>query len=101
MAGSSTQAVPPEQVFCEVCLKPVPKATAMIAETRDYVAYFCGLRCYEKWQAPVPKEPSPEPEVQLGHGRSRSKDDRMKRSLHKTPKRDEPRIDSVEPEDQK
>jgi hypothetical protein len=48
--------VEPQRVPCEVCLKEVPKSEAAIAEARDYVAYFCGLECYEKWRrerAPV------------------------------------------------
>jgi hypothetical protein len=41
--------IEPQRVPCEVCLKEVPKSEAAIAEARDYVAYFCGLECYEKW----------------------------------------------------
>ncbi len=40
--------------------------------------------------------PSPEPEIQQGHGRSRIKDDEVKRILKQHPRRDEPRVDSVE-----
>lgn len=40
----------PEQVSCETCLKLVPKSEAASAEARDYVAYFCGLECYEEWK---------------------------------------------------
>lgn len=36
-------------VPCETCLKLVPRSEAASAEARDYVAYFCGLECYEKW----------------------------------------------------
>ena len=43
--------VAPERVACEVCLKEVPKSEAAMAEARDYVAYFCGLDCYQKWLA--------------------------------------------------
>lgn len=39
-----------ERVACEVCLKEVPKSAAIASETTDYVAYFCGLNCYEKWK---------------------------------------------------
>lgn len=39
-----------ELVACEVCLKEVPKSEATVPEAADYVAYFCGLDCYEKWQ---------------------------------------------------
>jgi hypothetical protein len=40
----------PQRVPCEVCLKEVPRSEAAMAEARDYVAYFCGLECYEKWR---------------------------------------------------
>jgi hypothetical protein len=40
--------------------------------------------------------PPPEPEIQQGHGRSRTKDDEVKRILKQHPRRDEPRVDSVE-----
>ena len=36
-------------VSCEECLKQVPKDGAQSAEAADYVAYFCGLDCYQKW----------------------------------------------------
>ena len=78
-----------ERVFCEVCLKEIPKSEAAMAEARDYVAYFCGLDCYEKWTSqrseetapPKPAPPAPE---------------RLKRVLKQHPQRDEPKIDSVE-----
>ncbi|MCU0813788.1 MAG: DUF3330 domain-containing protein [Burkholderiaceae bacterium] len=40
-----------QRVACEVCLKEVPKSEATVAEAADYVAYFCGLDCYQTWQA--------------------------------------------------
>ena len=39
-----------EKVSCQTCLKEIPKSEAKIAEAREYVAYFCGLECYQKWQ---------------------------------------------------
>ena len=45
-----------ELVKCEVCLKEVPNSGAQSAEARDYVAYFCGLECYEEWEAVEMKE---------------------------------------------
>jgi hypothetical protein len=51
-----------EHVACEVCLKEVPESAAIIPEAVDYVVYFCGLDCYEKWKdqgsqaAPVAKD---------------------------------------------
>ena len=45
-----------ERVKCEVCLKEIPKSEAKSAEARDYVAYFCGLECYEEWEEEEMKE---------------------------------------------
>lgn len=39
-----------EQVACEVCMKEVPKSEATVPEAADYVMYFCGLDCHEKWK---------------------------------------------------
>ena len=39
-----------EKVACEVCLKEVPKSEAKVDEASDYVLYYCGLDCYEKWR---------------------------------------------------
>jgi hypothetical protein len=47
--------VEPQRVPCEVCLKEVPRSEAAMAEARDYVAYFCGLDCYEKWRRERPE----------------------------------------------
>ena len=40
-----------------------------------------------------------EPEIQQGAGRSRAKDDQLKRIVKQHPKRDEPRVESVEKAD--
>lgn len=45
-----------ELVKCEVCLKEIPKSEAQSAEALDYVTYFCGLECYEEWEAERVKE---------------------------------------------
>jgi hypothetical protein len=92
-----TRPVDPERVFCEVCLKPVPRSEALSAEARDYVAHFCGLDCYDRWhrQRPLLAEPGP-PDVQEGAGHSISRDERTKRAIRQHPQRDEPRVDSVE-----
>ncbi len=37
-------------VSCEVCLRTVPLSEADIVEAEDYVAYFCGLDCYDQWR---------------------------------------------------
>ena len=39
-----------EHVACEMCLREVPKSEATVPEATDYVAYFCGLECYERWK---------------------------------------------------
>jgi hypothetical protein len=46
-----TQQPEPEKVKCDVCLKEIPRSEARSAEAVDYVAYFCGLDCYQQWQA--------------------------------------------------
>jgi hypothetical protein len=38
------------RVKCEICLKEIPRSEAKSAEAVDYVLYFCGLDCFEKWQ---------------------------------------------------
>jgi hypothetical protein len=37
-------------VSCAVCLKELPADQASKVELEDYVRYFCGLDCYQKWQ---------------------------------------------------
>jgi hypothetical protein len=39
-----------ELIACEVCLKEVPKSESKVDEASDYVLYFCGIDCYEKWR---------------------------------------------------
>ncbi|MCK9213792.1 DUF3330 domain-containing protein [Rhodoferax sp.] len=36
-------------VPCAQCLKEVPVSETNIFEAVDYVAYFCGPKCYSKW----------------------------------------------------
>ena len=35
---------------CELCLKSIPLSESEISEAEDYVAYFCGLECYDVWR---------------------------------------------------
>ncbi|HKE42819.1 MAG TPA: DUF3330 domain-containing protein [Casimicrobiaceae bacterium] len=35
-------------VVC-VCEQEVPISEALIPEAVDYVVYFCGLDCYDRW----------------------------------------------------
>lgn len=37
-------------VSCQVCLKQVPADDAHSDEVNDYVYYFCGADCFDKWQ---------------------------------------------------
>ncbi len=49
---------------CEVCLKEIPASETKIAEAEDYVLYFCGIECYDRWhrQATDPENaPAKEP----------------------------------------
>jgi hypothetical protein len=51
---------------------------------------------------PEPKRPAPEPPEeapQQGQGRSKIKEQRLKRMVKQHPGRDEPRVDSVEPDE--
>ena len=48
-----------EQVACEICLKEVPLSEAIVPEATDYVAYFCGLDCYDKWKNQQAKTDGP------------------------------------------
>ena len=88
----------PQSVFCEVCLKRVPKSAALVDEGRDAIAYFCSTGCYEKWASPRGEARLPH-DTQEGAGRSPSRDDRLKHAARQHPQRDEPKADSVEGDD--
>jgi hypothetical protein len=95
---SKPRSADPQSVFCEVCLKQVPKSEALVAEGKDFAAYFCSNTCYERWRGQ--RAPAPPPhELQEGAGRSISRDERVKRATKQHPQRDEPKADSVEPDD--
>jgi len=49
---------PHELLNCEVCLNEVSAEESKLSEVDDYVMYFCGLDCYDKWhkQAKNPPE---------------------------------------------
>jgi hypothetical protein len=95
-----TQPTDPQGVFCEACLKLVPRSESLSAEGRDYVAYFCGADCYDRWhrQRPPLAEPGAR-DIQEGAGRSISRDERVKHAAQQHPQRDEPKADSVEPDE--
>jgi hypothetical protein len=56
----TTQPAEPQKVECEVCLKEIPGSEARSAEAVGYVAYFCGLDCYERWKAGARGESRPD-----------------------------------------
>lgn len=35
---------------CTVCQHEIPPLAAVSREGLDYVEYFCGLECYERWR---------------------------------------------------
>lgn len=39
-----------KKVACEICLKEIPASSAKHEEVQDYVAYFCGIDCFDQWQ---------------------------------------------------
>ena len=40
----------PEKVACTICRKEVPISEAIVPEAADYVAHFCGVKCYDTWR---------------------------------------------------
>lgn len=108
-----TKPIEAKRVACEICLKEVPESEAMAPAATGYVAYFCGPDCYETWKSrlgspenratpakrPPPAAPPVEPEIQLGRDRGKAKDDLLKQLVKQHPQRDEPLIDSVEPDE--
>jgi len=41
---------PDPTVACDICLKEVPRSVASSQEGSEYVYYFCGEACFEKWR---------------------------------------------------
>lgn len=75
----------PQSAFCEVCTTPVPRSKALVSEGKDYVAYFCSVDCYDRWQGK--RAPDLTREAQEGSGRSASRDDRIKRAASRGARR--------------
>ncbi|MBK6958367.1 MAG: DUF3330 domain-containing protein [Nitrosomonas sp.] len=42
--------VEPEKIACEVCFKEIPISEAKSVKATDYIMYYCGLDCYDKWK---------------------------------------------------
>ena len=47
---STNDSVILNRVPCNVCQHEIPASEAVVAEATDYVVYFCGLDCYERWR---------------------------------------------------
>src|SRR5262245_6449923 len=41
---------PVSYVPCSVCQREIPLSAAAWRESSDYVAYFCGFECYDRWR---------------------------------------------------
>jgi hypothetical protein len=41
---------PGSYVACSVCHHEIPLSAAVWREGSDYVVYFCGLECYDRWR---------------------------------------------------
>lgn len=39
------------RVTCITCQREVPLSEAVVPEAVDYMLYFCGLDCYDRWRA--------------------------------------------------
>ncbi len=50
-------------VSCTVCRHEIPLSEAVVAEAVDYMVYFCGLDCYQRWRESAGPS-GPEGEVQ-------------------------------------
>jgi Domain of unknown function (DUF3330) len=40
----------PRLISCPICQHEIPLSEAVVPEASDYVVYFCGLECYERWR---------------------------------------------------
>ena len=49
--GATEKTRPEDHVFCSTCDRDVPVSEAVVPEAVDYMVYFCGLECYERWTA--------------------------------------------------
>jgi hypothetical protein len=47
---ASIPQVASRSVRCAGCEREVPLSEAVVPEASDYVAYFCGLDCYDRWR---------------------------------------------------
>ena len=52
LPGESSRGLhePAASIPCSVCRHEIPLSVALWRESSDYVAYFCGLECYDRWR---------------------------------------------------
>ncbi len=51
MEGATMNANDPTATSCCVCCKEIPLDAAFTPEGAEYVEHFCGLECYQRFQA--------------------------------------------------
>jgi hypothetical protein len=51
-----------EHVACKTCMREIPISEAIVPEAVEYVAYFCGVDCYDKWRK-HPVDPSAQDDI--------------------------------------
>lgn len=44
------EVIEPDKITCEACFKEIPISEAKSVKATDYIMYYCGLDCYEKWK---------------------------------------------------
>lgn len=59
MTGIKRPELPPADGSCAMCGETLVPAQSRSVETQDYMLYFCGLDCYEKWRRER-EDPSPD-----------------------------------------
>lgn len=60
LQANSSETLPHDDqiISCEICLKSVPVSEADFTEAEEYIAYFCGLECYDIWRHTKSTDPS-------------------------------------------
>jgi hypothetical protein len=49
-SNSASMAKSLQQISCQVCITEIPLSEVVNDEATDYVIYFFGLDCYDKWR---------------------------------------------------
>jgi hypothetical protein len=51
MPSVKKPAVPEEKVHCSACGKEIPQSTAIVPHNKDYVLFYCSLRCEDQGES--------------------------------------------------